>query len=539
MLYPLPLWGDDMPSGIEVDFCTFNKKVNSTKAPPESAFSQTFTCTLKDETSIINPTIYLDWAGHGTNFDPYDFNYCRIGYFDRYYFIKDWVCIRNNYWCAHLSIDVLASWSVDIGLYNGYILRCASKCNPAIIDDMYPVTTKVTSWHDIARQVNFSYPAWASNTPWKVSYSTGMYVIGILNSDSGTADGAVNYYMFTPSQFNTFKSILLGSGSYAAGDFSGIEISAGLWKSLFNPIQYITTCRWFPIAPDDSGLNKTLISSLKFGWWEFDNCECYKLNSLTWDSGHFCFRPPDHPQNGNDTNVPLPLQFLNFSPYTEATLYVPPFGTFKIRLDELGYKEYSGNALHLFRYLRCNIRVDFISGQGSLIVTVYERQQGSTPSDTLLSTLLITNTTISVDVVIGQISTNAMGVAGGLAQTVSGAVSAVSGNPLGILSSLGGVMSALNASIPTATQIGSSGSIVDYQTTIFTIEYEYHHIVERNPAEIGYPFYANEQINNLSGYIKTANADIEFQNPVGMNEPATFEEVALIREYMNGGFFYE
>lgn len=64
--------------------------------------------TLRDETSVINPTVLI----HATNLSLY--NYAYIPEFHRYYFIRDIVSVRNGLWRVTLSVDVLMSFKNDI-----------------------------------------------------------------------------------------------------------------------------------------------------------------------------------------------------------------------------------------------------------------------------------------------------------------------------------------------------------------------------------------------------------------------------------------
>lgn len=68
------------------------------------------TGTLRNETSIINPTIRieLDTAPN--------FNYVYIPVFKRYYFVVNSVSIVNKIWDISLSVDVLMSYKE--GIYN-------------------------------------------------------------------------------------------------------------------------------------------------------------------------------------------------------------------------------------------------------------------------------------------------------------------------------------------------------------------------------------------------------------------------------------
>ena len=67
-----------------------------------------YTGTLKDETSVINPVILLE-AG---NLSLY--NYAYIPDFHRYYFIRDIVSVRTGLWRLTFDVDVLESFKSGI-----------------------------------------------------------------------------------------------------------------------------------------------------------------------------------------------------------------------------------------------------------------------------------------------------------------------------------------------------------------------------------------------------------------------------------------
>ena len=73
-------------------------------------FSNTVTYTgiLKEETSIINPSIVIE----AVNLSQY--NYMYIPEFGRYYFITDIVSIKNNLWRINGVVDVLMSFKNSI-----------------------------------------------------------------------------------------------------------------------------------------------------------------------------------------------------------------------------------------------------------------------------------------------------------------------------------------------------------------------------------------------------------------------------------------
>ena len=64
--------------------------------------------TLRNESSVINPSFIMEHT------NPSQFNYCFIPEFDRYYFIKDIVSVRNNLWRIDCDVDVLMSFQSQI-----------------------------------------------------------------------------------------------------------------------------------------------------------------------------------------------------------------------------------------------------------------------------------------------------------------------------------------------------------------------------------------------------------------------------------------
>lgn len=68
----------------------------------------TLTGSLRNESSVINPTILIETS------NPSSYNYAYIPEFGRYYFITDMVSVRTNLWRMSLSVDVLMSFKTQI-----------------------------------------------------------------------------------------------------------------------------------------------------------------------------------------------------------------------------------------------------------------------------------------------------------------------------------------------------------------------------------------------------------------------------------------
>lgn len=81
----------------------------------------TFSGTLREETSILNPVVVIEGD------DLTGFNYAYISAFSRYYFITDITSVRNNLWRVSLKVDVLESFGTQIK--NQYAVIVASETN--------------------------------------------------------------------------------------------------------------------------------------------------------------------------------------------------------------------------------------------------------------------------------------------------------------------------------------------------------------------------------------------------------------------------
>lgn len=70
---------------------------------------ETFSCTLRSETSVSDPAILLEYNGNLSSY-----NYCYISEFSRYYYITDITSVRNNLWMIKCHVDVLMSFKSAI-----------------------------------------------------------------------------------------------------------------------------------------------------------------------------------------------------------------------------------------------------------------------------------------------------------------------------------------------------------------------------------------------------------------------------------------
>lgn len=79
-------------------------------------------CALKRETELINPTLIVA----GDTIDS-TVNYAYIPALSRYYFVRNKRQLTNGIMELDLHVDVLMSFSTEIGNSQGYVLNSASK----------------------------------------------------------------------------------------------------------------------------------------------------------------------------------------------------------------------------------------------------------------------------------------------------------------------------------------------------------------------------------------------------------------------------
>lgn len=469
---------------MNVTLYKFTKRINSTKQPA-SADGHSFSCQLKDETSFINPILKFS-PDHLTSgvFSPDVYNYAFILYWNRFYYITDWKYI-NGSWEAYLTVDVLASFRSEIGATSAYIIRSNSASNGNIIDSFYPAKTDVT-----IQKTNVAC-AWYNVAP-----SGGSYILGVINYENGNKIGALNYYALTTSQLSSILNYLFTDNIYNASSIS--EIGSGLYKSLFNPFQYIVSCLWFPFSTVAFGSSQT---DVKVGYWS-TGVQGIIVSSLA-EKTFVTATIPDHPQLSRGA-------YLNRAPYTKHTLYIPPFGCIPI----------DTNFISIGKYLYSAVLVDHITGQATIRVAL------SPSSSNLNEYNIMCERTgmIGVPIQLAQVLTDYVNTLSSATDVIS---SALSFNLGGVFK---GLLSSVESQMPKVSTSGANGSFIE------TLQYpqlisEFLNIVNENQTEFGRPLCDTRTISTLSGYIQCGEADHAFSGTRAENEE--------INRNLQSGFFYE
>lgn len=457
---------------IDVNFYTFNKKPNSTKRPDVDGV--TYKCNLIEPTSFTTPDIALVVPAK-----PTSFNYAYIPEFSRYYYIQDWA-YSAGLWRASLSVDVLSSYKEYIGSQSQYVLRSAARSDGRIIDTMYPTKNSPSN------VFTYSTDAGGDN-PFKSNFSEGVYIVGIINSDSG-AIGCVSYYVFTNAQFRAFCNSLMGTTDWA---YVGIEeISEELTRVLFNPFQYVASCIWLPVSSVATGGS---VGAIPYGWWTLS----VGASRFGGDSkvAAATFTIPKHPQNGRGA-------YLNGAPFSRYLLSWPCFGQFALDPDIMGV---SSNL-----YAQCFI--DPVSGMGTLNIMTEK------------ASLITTQTQVGVPIQIAQMAVNYGGTVGSV---INAFTNGIIGNIGGALSSIG---DAVSNAMPQLTTMGKNGGAGAYMFPP-VLNSTFYSVVDDDVEHLGRPLCQDVTPSSIPGYMLCTDVEIEI--------PGTKPEMENIVSLMESGFYYE
>lgn len=489
------------------------KKENSTLIPSSSS-RLAVDGTLKEPCSIMNPVVKIEPLAN--NASPHIYTCAYIDLFARYYFIEDWVW-ADGLWEAHMKEDVLATYKTQIGNQSLYILRTDSDTtnfNGAISDSAYPATTDFS-----ITQVNFTNPF---TPPGEIQ--NGTYVVGIINGEVSNNTGAVSYYAMTPAVFGGFKHMLFGQPALETMGLGELidnvwtwtetDVTENLFKTMYNPYQYIASCMWYPIRyADIAGQTQ---STVPLGWWEF-NLTVKRMTQKTASFNDSVEMMPVHPQSTRG-------KYLNYAPYTKYTLY-GKFGSLPI---DTSYLEIGSYLVNMYS-------VDYATGQCLFQVFVSDNSLGT---DRKL--IAKTEFLLGVPIQLAQIGRDYLGMAvnaidaGKSTMTgalLGGAVAGTAGAVVGALATGGrDIYNTIDSAMPQLQTSGINGSFITTELSTILIAIHYV-IVDEDIHHKGRPLCEIRQISTLSGFILCADGDISIS--------CFDEERNEIKRFLTTGFFWE
>ena len=465
-----------------VNFYNLSKKINSTKRPAGAAVS--YECNLKAESSINNPEIILN---RGTSSAPL-YNYAYIPEYGKYYFVNNWEWYENRLWKASLTIDTLATYKDDIGAKSLYVLRSSADFDGSIMDKHY-----FTKTYSERRFTGLTYP-------WPTTMGRCTVSVGVVSKSANY--GSLKYYVFQPSEFRQMISALLDDNLLTESGFSSDDASIQLQKAIVDPLSFIRSIVFLPVAYEDIGGTETTVSI----WdWDLDGVTAKTLGAnAPWLNFNQSVTIPRHPQAESRGN------YLNCEPFTNSFLEFIPFGT--LQLDTTITANYPD--------IDIMYSIDLITGNGILKVMSGPYNLGT------LSGM------VGVPLQLSQVTKDYLKAGGDL---LGGAAGIVGGSILGDFGSIAkGVSSMIEGGVtakrPHVSNIGSQGTFLNihYTPGVYT---QFFYIADEQKSRIGRPLCKVKKISDIPGYIMVESGEIDIKaSPKEMNE---------IKGYLEGGFFYE
>ena len=470
-------------------FYSFTKRQNSTKAPNPTQ-GKNISCQLKEETSFLNPTIIIGKDNVSGTFTPSLWNYVAIPYWQRYYYITDWQYL-NGTWQCQCRVDPLASFRAEIANTSAYVIRADAAFDGDIVDTFYPATTQTA----ITRQQ-------ISSDIYQTSVSEGVFILGVVNHSVFTKFGSISYYALNSQQLTDLINYLFSSNIFAASNIT--EMGEGLYKSMFNPFQYIVSCMWFPFLQKNVGDGEL---NIYVGYWD-TGVKGVLASHLIKEFGFKTNTPiAQHPQAATRGD------YLNHAPYTTITAYYAPFGEIPV---DTTYMQYGNN-----NYLYGRVFVDFITGIADATFAITD---GYGDNADPYKYFTQRQAQIGVPIQLSQVMTDYMSsLSSGMAAVASG----FTGNVAGIFQNIG---NAIKESMPKVSNIGTNGSLLEVVEPPILV-CEYRRLVDEDRAHFGRPLCKVRKISTIPGYIQCAEDDFPFS--------ATQSETEEINRYMKSGFFYE
>ena len=474
----------------------FNKKSNSTARPSNStAKIELDNAQIKTPSSINAPLLQL-----AKDKDPNGYNYIYIPSFNRYYFVQD-ITYSIGVWLVSCTVDVLASFKEDILASSQYVLRSASSYDVSILDNLYYAKANSNN----GKQYATGSPKLNGLTDIPTYFDgilfTGCFVVQVISSNNS---GVTAYALDNTAFRNLIGSLM----SYVPSDMS--DISNGLAKQLFDPLQYITSVVWYPNFPDKSG---TAVTSITFGSYSISisSGTAKYFDSTTWDSLTINIPVPKHPKSSV-------LNYLQLAPYSRYSLYFEPFGSLELDTTKL----------YEVDEVVCKWYVEYQKGLSHL--EVYDKNNTG-------NIIAIKDSAIGITIPISQLTVDYIGSA---TTVVSGAIDAVGeaikGNVLGAGSSIIGsaIGSAVSATIPTLQTSGTSDSFLIFRGEPPYISYQFIDVVNDDLARYGRPLCQIKTLSTLSGYALCSNAVVDY---------STYAPLAVeadeVNSLLNSGVYIE
>lgn len=454
-------------------YSSFSKRKNSTKQPANTDLYTTEKCILKENTSIISPTVILS-GNHLV-----DYTYAYIPDFNRYYFVSEPTSDAQGLVTLQLSEDYLATWKSVISNTKAHIVYSSTGYDTNIIDP---------------RISQYITKVWQEDSQLGGGFGGGCFVLNTLSKDSGGNAGFQASYLLNASDMQTLADFFLN-----------LDIGSWIAQAVYNPMDCIVSCKWFPLDYDTI---KTACCSSGAGY----------IGSLPIGSNLYKITTPIYSNSVTFSLTPRYNDFRRLSA-SNYQMFVPYAGVFPIAQDEIIS---SGGALQASYY------IDLITG--SMLVAeignskLYNMFEVGFGVDCPLASVQGGN--------IGNFVESLTGAAAGIgASLASGSIAGAVG------SAAAGIAGATKEAITQRYRSrGTQGSrAYQYQGNYFRLIEDAWDTENPDDADYiakqGRPVFQTHAISNHSGYVECDEASVS---------GSMFDtERESVNSFLNSGFFME
>lgn len=452
---------------------------------------------IVNDTDLTHPSITFNFPA----VSPTTWNYLHIPSFGRYYFINDWT-VSGDFWTAHCTVDVLASFKSAIGESEQYVLRSSAENNPNLTDTMYPLQSAVEV---VNKDVSFSDTTsiWKKNNYGQIHH--GCFLLSVVSNGAYDMCG-ITHYILTFEQMALFMNYLMNDISWAGVE----ELSTGLTKVLCNPMQYLVSCTWLPKEPAD--VITVPSNKLYYGWWSFTiNTGQLKVIMPEVETDIYLGqvvvdKHPDAPDYNS---------YLNKSPFTTATLHIQPFGLVDIPLS-------------MCKAGICYAYIDLDPVGGAAILKLTADREGK-------KVISYKSADYGVPVRFSQLSTDVKGFGISLGADIMANVMGDFADKVfggSISNQLSGIASAIEGGFTKAETKGNGGAFLSYLVYPYVIT-TYCKQADKDVEKHGLPLCKKKKLSTIPGFIMCEGAKFSGSPKTLLNEKN------MIVNYMNTGFYYE
>lgn len=452
----------------------FSKLENSTAQPTVTLWAE-YDINLKEGCDISNPeiTLSIDWATVS------GYNYAKL--LDRYYWIVGKNMLRESLCVLQLKVDVLATYKSEIGATSLYVLRSAYAYDPYIRDNFYPMTGRVTQYHQ------------TQTTGIPGDFGSGIYVLNVAGTNTS---GANTLYQFSPAEFRTlFQNLYTTINGFQLSDVIAtvVQLFGG------NPQSLINSAMWFPSA-FSTGTPETIT----IGAWN-SGASGIPLTSAIYDFSSYTFSLYKHPQAATRGD------YLNLAPYSQYNIGLPGIGVIALDTSKL-IGETSITIKRTMDAISGQLVCDIV-GTSSAQILAHLKGQIGIP----ISLRGAGNTSLPASG-ISSLGTAAVAAATGGAAAIAGAVTSGIGT---VLDAVGGA--------PVNTGVGSGAA--DIMNKAAWLDSTFYKVTDGDNTEHGKPLCTNFQISSLPGYNVVSEGNVPIAGPL--------PEQQEVKRFLESGFFYE